>query len=1493
MSNSQNFSDQTGLPKKSGGGCLKALGIGCGSIVFIVVMLPTLVFSSGQSGGGIIAFIAVAVVVTLLIVLSRRNARKNPQAVPPSSEKYFAVDQPNYISTDEETPDVCTSKYLAEPPRPTYSETSNNAATSGSYVVAPACSHRFLTNELEGKNTTTCVCGREYQTADLLEYKRLQDELEATSAALQKLRFKLASVEVSGATSSASVAGTAKTTVVAPERIKVPKQKVSLSLQQWLIIGASILVLVAGSVFVSTNIKTMPQWQFELITISVGAATAFGAFKARNISVLLANFLAVFSSAMQLATTSIIGDQLSTDFIWSNAPAWWWAIELTVLSAAATILAKFSKNFGWKALALLGSTTAAVVLELGVLNDKISHTAFPLHLALVSLTAVVVLAQNRFLRAIPQPVVTNQEFAAYAEDLAKREDNSLRIVGVYAAALLLVVGAGLSVISIFWSNPSPFETLPLLVLAAAWVPIALTGRFWANQVWSEDSELQANTVSSGAIFVTLSIAAAASAAAVHMFSLVLSGVLNVALLGVLLFAGAWARKLAPTANIVTAGLWAASAMWLEWLVLTKGTLVQLGAAGIFVVLFSLLLSLADLRLGINRNRWIAPLVNAIGLVLISIDVKSHNTLAFDSMAFALLTLVIVAAGNLQIAARAFISRKQGSTETAIGTWISLGLSALTLMYLQIPTNPAEWNARHGSQIVVSLAFMAYAVLAQVLAVSTPLKNGFGRVLSANNYLGQWAVVFGLLLSVGSTSPDAISTNALLIGGLAVINYAFGTLSRSTVKMQLGYSSALASFLVYQWSIEDSLRASNPDWSAGSFGFAWKLALQIALVGAATWLHTWFLRKRTSVSELALVATPIVATGVALAFGAGALGYSLTHDGFAGALGALIVLSLAALASSALARFGKLAQIPSRSAALGWVGIEYAGFGMLSNLMLPSDQSFIGAHLRWILSTMVFAIVVLLKHQKSSSPALIGAFYLANLTTAWGAAELTSNLLNSGSAPEPYTVWLAAALVVSTLVVGRNQGWLSRALLIDVPLLGAAAVSAVYAFSPANTANAGTWRGTLAFAVIATHAYLRSKVVAPAIWVSVGYFAGAGSALWFGTGLHRWFFQTIDGPEIYSILVAASVVLGNRFLMSRLGAAVGSAIANLRAILLVGVLALPSFVYGLLINPSMAVSEWRVMLAAAAVTTLAYQRINLSGALPWIVTGYLASICTAWAAAGLLTGHAFTSPVGPEVYSLLILVAVLLTHRLALRHLKLKSTWFSWGLPVGVVLLPSAIFTYTYLTTPLQQLDGVQIARVVIALLVSAALLIQGARFGNLANASMGLLGLALIGIPNTAMHANSLIPDSQVESTALVVGSLVFVTLWLLRKYSRVVGNSLLFIGVPVILTLAPTLVMALIALTHPTLNTVDWWRFGIVLVASMTLLFVGTMREIAGMFFPGLVSLLLAALPYGFRQTERNQWFLWVLLLLVAGVMVWLAVHLEKMKKAGRTSATWIKELK
>jgi hypothetical protein len=404
------------------------------------------------------------------------------------------------------------------------------------------------------------------------------------------------------------------------------------------------------------------------------------------------------------------------------------------------------------------------------------------------------------------------------------------------------------------------------------------------------------------------------------------------------------------------------------------------------------------------------------------------------------------------------------------------------------------------------------------------------------------------------------------------------------------------------------------------------------------------------------------------------------------------------------------------------------------------------------------------------------FYLTNLLTAWGAAEVTADWLQTSDAPEPYSVWFAASVAISTLFAGKKFGWLRRALLIDVPLLGAALISVMYA-------------------------------------------------------------------------------LGH--------------------------------------DTTLIQNQLREVLAAGAVTALAYWRVQRSRPLPWIVVSYVAAAGSALALARMIEVHAIKNFQGPEISSILVLVSVLATHRIALPKLNLKSTLFSWGLPIGVALIPSTLFTYTALNTPFEQLDGGQITRVLVVLSVSSALLVHGARFGNLANASMGIAGLGLLVIPNTAFHSNSVVPGSQVESTSLVIGVLLFIALALLGKYSKIHGNSLLFIGLPIVIVLAPALVESLIALGNPTLTSVDWWRFGIVLSASMTLLIVGTLREVAGMFYPGLLSVLLSALPYGFNQTQQQSWFLWVLLLLVAGVMVWLAVHLEKMKKAGRTSAVWLKELK
>ncbi|MFM2024222.1 MAG: hypothetical protein RLZZ56_235, partial [Actinomycetota bacterium] len=79
----------------------------------------------------------------------------------------------------------------------------------------------------------------------------------------------------------------------------------------------------------------------------------------------------------------------------------------------------------------------------------------------------------------------------------------------------------------------------------------------------------------------------------------------------------------------------------------------------------------------------------------------------------------------------------------------------------------------------------------------------------------------------------------------------------------------------------------------------------------------------------------------------------------------------------------------------------------------------------------------------------------------------------------------------------------------------------------------------------------------------------------------------------------------------------------------------------------------------------------------------------------------------------------------------------------------------------------------------------------------------------------------------------------------------------------------------------------------SLILLVVGSLREIGGTFFPGLIGVIVTVLPYGFHPLTNKEWFLWAILLGVAGLLVWLAVRLENMRKAGREPSAWLKELK
>jgi hypothetical protein len=282
-----------------------------------------------------------------------------------------------------------------------------------------------------------------------------------------------------------------------------------------------------------------------------------------------------------------------------------------------------------------------------------------------------------------------------------------------------------------------------------------------------------------------------------------------------------------------------------------------------------------------------------------------------------------------------------------------------------------------------------------------------------------------------------------------------------------------------------------------------------------------------------------------------------------------------------------------------------------------------------------------------------------------------------------------------------------------------------------------------------------------------------------------------------------------------------------------------------------------------------------------------------AAADLVHVNVWPSFVGPEFYSIPLLIAVVISHRVCLPRLTLKNSWIAWGVPMAVGLLPSAFETARVATQPLAELGAEQIGRAIGVLLLSAVLLVFGVRAGNLANTTVGMAGLALLLVPNTAFHAGSLVAGTQVEATALVIGILVFIALAVLKRHEILRGRSTLFIGIPVAVIMGPSLVRSLSALANPELTSLDWWRFGILLAAGLVLLIVGALREFGGMFFPGLAAVLLTSLPYAFVSASSQEWFLWVVLLLVAAAMVWVALRLENLRKAGRSSANWIKELK
>ena len=294
-----------------------------------------------------------------------------------------------------------------------------------------------------------------------------------------------------------------------------------------------------------------------------------------------------------------------------------------------------------------------------------------------------------------------------------------------------------------------------------------------------------------------------------------------------------------------------------------------------------------------------------------------------------------------------------------------------------------------------------------------------------------------------------------------------------------------------------------------------------------------------------------------------------------------------------------------------------------------------------------------------------------------------------------------------------------------------------------------------------------------------------------------------------------------------------------------------------------------------------------------------------AAALAVSGYAFGETIvkaiggyeGPELHATLIAVTAVASTQVAVRidmMLDRFKSLLTIGLPLLVVGVPSTVFNWTAVVAPLAEQQSGDVARTLTLMIAGAVLLALGLRLGNLGLTVAGTAPLALTLLPSIWFRIDEYFDGKlEVEMKALFVGGLLFGLGYGLVAALKLKINSFIYVGLPILIAMAPALANSVSALNQATLTAEDWYRFGIVLGGSLVFLVLGALRRLAGFFGPGAIGVLFAAVPYAWKPLSEQTWFVWVILIIVAGLLVWMAIKLEQFKSNARSASVWLKELR
>lgn len=382
-----------------------------------------------------------------------------------------------------------------------------------------------------------------------------------------------------------------------------------------------------------------------------------------------------------------------------------------------------------------------------------------------------------------------------------------------------------------------------------------------------------------------------------------------------------------------------------------------------------------------------------------------------------------------------------------------------------------------------------------------------------------------------------------------------------------------------------------------------------------------------------------------------------------------------------------------------------------------------------------------------------------------------------------------------------------------------------------------------------------------------------------------------GPEVYSFSIAISLAV-TAFITRK---ANGKYSDYLTLDIPVLVATLPSVLFALAPSAEDPTGEAsRLFVATAIIWAHNVWRTLQRGGRGWLIGQSVTGLLFAWSAVRWIYLTTNLGWDGPELYALAALVVTLVGLGLASRQELLTQSIYRFGLPVAIAITPSVFYSWTSVTKQFSELDSTEITRTLGVLGIAVAAMVVGILRGNRGLNLVGTIELWLIGIPALWFKTSAIDNGAaDLELRGLLIAAVIFWAISLLRQYTDLKLKSIVFIGIPVSIALAPAVFQTLSSLGGSEIRSLDWWRFSIVLTVSLVLLLVGALREIGGTFFPGLIGVIVTVLPYGFHPLTNREWFLWAILLGVAALLVWLAVRLENMRKAGREPSAWLKELK